>query len=341
MNRPGSLLALLVSVSLILSACSGLPGEPVAVSSVMPSAPPPPAASPSQTEAPQPTATPTPTPSLAPTASPIPCDPAAGFCVENGHFHLDRPIALPGVITVDPTYTYGTTQNGKRDPHHGVEFYNGSGTPVLAAADGLVAVAGKDDQVIYGPVTNFYGNLVVLEHHFPDIDRAVYTLYGHLSIIDVRVGQSVHAGEEIGKVGSSGEAIGSHLHFEVRLGRNSYDSNRNPVLWLKPLVGEDGSPFGVIAGRLQDGQGNPVHTRSLNLQYFPDPAGPPAAAYPSETYATEKHPVQSDDSWKENFSLGDIPAGHYRLSLVWGGKVLEDWADVQPGKVTVVTFIVK
>jgi len=292
---------------------------------------------PSQT----PTAALTQTPTITFTSSPIPCDPTAGFCVEGGHFFLDRPIALPGVITIDRTYAYGTTQNGKRDPHHGVEFYNGSGTPVLAAADGLVAVTGTDDQVPFGLTTNFYGNLIVLEHHFPGIDQTVYTLYGHLSKIDVQVGQTVQAGEQIGEVGSSGEAIGSHLHFEVRLGQNNYDSNRNPVLWLKPLKGGNGSLFGVLAGRLQDAQGNLIYTQHLNVQYFPDPSGPPAAIYPVETYASEAHPVQGDNRWKENFALGDLTAGVYRLSLIWSGKLLEERVNVQPGQLTVVTFVAK
>jgi len=273
-----------------------------------------------------------------PTAAPIPCEPSAGYCLETGHFFLDRPIALPGTDKVDPTYTYGNTQNGARQPHHGVEFYNASGTPVLAAADGRVVVAGDDHQVDYGLELNFYGKLIVLEHRFPGIDQPVYTLYGHLSEVDVQVEHSVLRGSRIGAVGATGEAIGSHLHFEVRLGKDDYDSNRNPVLWLRPLNGDDGHPFGMIAGRLTDVGGNPIYTRSLNIQYFPDPAGPQAAAYPVETYAVEGHPVGSDDLWNENFTLSDLPAGHYRISLVWNGSLYDRWIEVLPGKVTFIVF---
>ena len=305
----------------------------------------PPTVSPSLQPSPLPTATftPSPTPSVtfSPTPTPVPCDPAATYCIVSGHFFLDRPIALPGLITVDPTYLYGTTQDGSRAPHHGDEFYNASGTPVLAAADGTVVVAGTDKATAYGPVTDVYGNLVVIEHHFPGVSKTMYTLYGHLSLVGVQVGQVVRAGKKIGEVGASGEAIGSHLHFEVREGENNYDSNRNPLLWLKPLTGADGNPLGVIAGRLVDGEGKPIHITGLNVQYYPDPAGAPAAAYPVETYASEDHPVQPDDAWGENFSLGDLPAGDYRLSLVWAGKVLEHWIKVQPGMVTVVTFAAK
>jgi murein DD-endopeptidase MepM/ murein hydrolase activator NlpD len=278
------------------------------------------------------------TPSVLPTETSAPCDPLTGYCVEDGHFLLDRPISLPGTITIDLGYPYGNTEGGRREPHHGVEFYNASGTPVLAAADGQVVIAGDDSQTVYGPVANFYGNLIVLEHHFPGIDQPIFTLYGHLSKIDVSTGQAVQAGEVIGEVGATGAAIGSHLHFELREGQDDYDSNRNPVLWMKPLVGEDGNSLGVIAGQLLDAQGNPTYTNGINLQYFLDPNGPQSAAYPVETYAPEKHPVHGDDTWNENFAFGDLPAGRYRISLMWGGKLYERWLEVQPGKVTLVVL---
>jgi murein DD-endopeptidase MepM/ murein hydrolase activator NlpD len=272
----------------------------------------------------------------------IPCDSTASFCVEAGHFLLDRPIAQPGTITIDPTYPYGSTQNGTRQPHHGVEFYDASGTPVLAAADGIVIVAGDDrESPLYSPWSNFYGNLIVIEHNLPGISQPVFTLYGHLSKIEVQTNQNVRKGEKIGEVGATGAATGSHLHFEVRLGENDYDSNRNPVLWLKPLSVKDGSPFGVISGRLADGKGNPLYDTSLNIQYFTDRDKQQAAAYQVETYAPEEHPVRGDDAWQENFALGDLPAGQYRISLIWKNVLFERWVEVQPGKVTLVTFIIK
>ncbi|MBU4225923.1 MAG: peptidoglycan DD-metalloendopeptidase family protein [Chloroflexi bacterium] len=270
------------------------------------------------------------------------CDPTITYCIESGHFLLERPSALPATMTIDPSYPYGSTQNGTRQPHHGVEFYNASGTPVLAAADGVVIVAGDDKGgPPYSPSPNFYGNLIVLEHHLPGINQPVYTLYGHLSKIEAQTGQNVRAGEKIGEVGAIGAAIGSHLHFEVRLGENNYDSTRNPVLWLKPLRGENGNPDGLIAGRFMDEQGNPLYYSNLNVQYFPEVGGPQAAAYAVETYAPEKHPVRGDDRWHENFSLGTLPTGHYRISYIWAGVLYERWVEVQPGKLTIVTFIVK
>jgi len=255
---------------------------------------------------------------------------------------LDRPIAPPGTVTIDPTYPYGSTQNGTRQPHHGVEFANAGGTPVLVAADGIVIVAGNDIQATaFSPWLDFYGNLVIIEHHLPGVDRPLFTLYAHLSRIDVQIGQNVHSGDEIGEVGASGSATGSHLHFEVRLGKDDYDSNRNPVLWLKPLFDENGNPFGTIVGRFVDEHGNSLHYIGINIQYFPDPGGSQTAAYQVETYAPEETPVQSDDKWHENFVLGDLRAGQYRISLIWNSVLYERSIDVQSGKVTVVSFILK
>lgn len=265
------------------------------------------------------------------------CDPTITYCIESGHFLLERPIALPATITIDPSYPYGSTQNGTRQPHHGVEFYNASGTPVLAAADGVVIVAGDDKEgATFSPWPNFYGNLIVLEHRLPGINQPVYTLYGHLSKIEAQSGLNVRAGEKIGEVGASGAAIGSHLHFEVRLGENTYESTRNPELWLQPHRSANGQLSGVLAGRILDAQGNPI-VAPLNAQYFPDPAKAAEMAYQPEIYQE----VRSDDLWQETFALGDLPVGHYRISYIWAGVLYERWVEVHPGKLTAVTFIVK
>jgi hypothetical protein len=59
-----------------------------------------------------------------------------------------------------------------------------------------------------------------------------------------------------------------------------------------------------------------------------------ASTYPHET-------INSDDVWKETFVLGEIPAGEYRLSLVHNGVVYEQIVKIEPGKLTLVKFIVK
>lgn len=86
--------------------------------------------------------------------------------------------------------------------HKGLDMAAKTGTPVVAAGDGVVEFAG---------VNGGYGNLIRLDH-----GGGLTTRYGHLSKILVKKGQQVTAGERIGLVGSTGMSTGAHLHFEVR-----------------------------------------------------------------------------------------------------------------------------
>ena len=281
---------------------------------------------------------PTPAATFLPTVSPtpIPCDPlAAEYCIVPGHFLLQRPIAAPGNDSVDASYRYGYTQGGMREPHHGVEFPNPEGTPVLAAAAGTVIFAGTDAAALVGPLTGFYGNVIVLEHALPGVEETVYTLYAHLSRIDVLPEQTVAAGETIGAVGLTGIAVGSHLHFEVRLGTNDYRSTRNPELWLAPRRGATGQPLGVLALRVANEYGELLPVFPV-VQYYPDPNGSPAWERSLEPYPRET--TNSDDAWGENFVLGELPAGWYRVTFVQMGGLYERWVEVQAVRLTVVVF---
>jgi murein DD-endopeptidase MepM/ murein hydrolase activator NlpD len=93
--------------------------------------------------------------------------------------------------------------NGRaRSPHGGVDYSGAEGTPVLAAADGTVAMVA--DQF-------FGGNAVFLDH-----GDGLITMYMHLLRAGVEEGASVRRGERVGVVGSTGRATGPHLHFGVR-----------------------------------------------------------------------------------------------------------------------------
>jgi murein DD-endopeptidase MepM/ murein hydrolase activator NlpD len=98
-----------------------------------------------------------------------------------------------------------TSRFGKRwgRDHEGIDMAAPIGTPVLAAAAGTVIYAG--DQV------RGYGNMIVLRHS----DELV-TVYAHNSVLRVRIGESVPAGQQIAKVGDTGRSTAPHLHFEVR-----------------------------------------------------------------------------------------------------------------------------
>ena len=104
---------------------------------------------------------------------------------------------------------------GKHSHHAGIDIDGDSGDPILAAASGTVVKAGVDGR---------YGRRVVLDH-----GDGLLTLYAHASKLLVEEGDQVRAGQEIAEVGRSGNARGSHLHFEVRRDGRAV----NPLPYLK------------------------------------------------------------------------------------------------------------
>lgn len=85
--------------------------------------------------------------------------------------------------------------------HRGVDWKAPLGSPVLVAGSGLILEAGAKDK---------YGNCIIILH-----DEIYQTLYAHLDNIDVKVGEQIVAGQQIGTVGNSGLSMGTHLHYEV------------------------------------------------------------------------------------------------------------------------------
>jgi hypothetical protein len=205
-----------------------------------------------------------------------------------------------------------------------VEFVNESGTPVHAAADGTILFAGPDRVATYSPWPDYYGNLIVIEHA-----DGLFTLYAHLSSIEVDAGEAVSAGGKIGEVGRSGVAIGSHLHFEVRRGDvEDYFSTVNPELWLTPR-----QSAGVISLSVMDA--NSILQRArITVQRY-SAAGEPLDVHYLDAY----HPSLASGS--ENAALGDLPAGRYRITLIFNGQLYERWVEVQSGKLTQAVIVVK
>lgn len=89
--------------------------------------------------------------------------------------------------------------------HKGIDIGGPVGTPIRAAADGVVIVAGWSN--------GGYGNLVEIRH-----SDGTTTRYGHNSRLSAVVGQTVRQGEQIAEMGSTGHSTGPHLHFEIRNG---------------------------------------------------------------------------------------------------------------------------
>jgi len=119
---------------------------------------------------------------------------------------LQWPLPVAGTITsqfghrVDPI-------TGEVSSHTGTDIACAEGTPILAAADGVVTVANGLDN--WG---GSYGYYIQIDH-----GGGLETLYAHCSSICVTTGQQVQAGEVIGYVGHTGRATGNHLHFEVHI----------------------------------------------------------------------------------------------------------------------------
>ncbi len=235
-----------------------------------------------------------------PTWTPPPLDPGA---VLKDHLHFARPISDSGQNWVDRTYPYGGTSGGRLQVHHGDDLVNPSGTSILAAADGTVVYAGDDMTREIGKTTNYYGNLVIIQHPFNSPEgKPVYTLYGHMEKVLVAQGDAVKKGQVIGLVGATGVALGPHLHFEVRLGDPfSFDATRNPELWLFPYQG-----FGTLAGRVTDANGAPLYQATLQVKSVK------ITRY-AFTYADDS--VHGDDTFNENFTLGDLPANYYDVTV--------------------------
>jgi murein DD-endopeptidase MepM/ murein hydrolase activator NlpD len=113
-------------------------------------------------------------------------------------------IPLDGVTT-GGNFGKRRVLNGQaRSPHSGVDLPSPTGTPVHATQSGRVVLAEE---------LFFAGNSVVLDHGL-----GIYTLYGHLSEIGVKAGDTVTEGEVIGKVGATGRVTGPHLHWGLEVG---------------------------------------------------------------------------------------------------------------------------
>ncbi len=219
------------------------------------------------------------------------------------------------------SYSYASTQNGRRDPHHGVEFQNPFGTPVYAAGDGEVVFADTDKVTMFSQWKNFYGNLIVIKH-----ENGFYTLYAHLSAILVKNGDVVKAGDLIGQVGQSGGATGAHLHLEVRQGGDMYDrfSTQNPELWFIPKEGTGALSITLNTPYENNYEQPLVITRLAdNFVYYVN----------SYTKGFEMNP--------EDAGLNNLPIGDYRIAFNDQSGLNERIVKIENGKLTEVVFEVK
>lgn len=125
------------------------------------------------------------------------------------------PLRKPVDGDIDPASGFGV----RMDPftsspamHTGLDLHGETGDPVRATADGKVTSAGW---------SGGYGRVIDIDH-----GNGMSTRYGHLSAIDVRVGQSIRTGQIIGRIGSTGRSTGPHLHYETRVRGGAVDPQK-------------------------------------------------------------------------------------------------------------------
>jgi murein DD-endopeptidase MepM/ murein hydrolase activator NlpD len=136
-----------------------------------------------------------------------------------GHMEERRSVlaATPTIWPVTGLVTSGfgyrrSPFTGARELHDGLDISAPHGSPIMAAADGMVAYA--------GPLSGGYGNVLYIDH-----GHGFFTFYGHTSQILVAPGARVRRGQIVAQVGNTGMSTGPHVHYSVR----------NKGVWVNPL----------------------------------------------------------------------------------------------------------
>ncbi|HEX2697791.1 MAG TPA: M23 family metallopeptidase [Anaerolineales bacterium] len=242
------------------------------------------------------------------------------------HFYFARPIAADQVNWPLANYRYG----GVFTPpfvHTGIDIDAPFGTPIHAAGPGTVVWA--DWGLLLeapGNTSDPYGQAIVLRMDFGYKGQDLYTVYAHTSKMIAIVGQHVNTGDVIGLVGATGHVTGPHVHFEVRVGDNSFHHTYNPELWIAPPEG-----WGVLVGRVSDTNDNTLQQLEITV----------AKTDTNESRVVKTYgpgPVNHDPVYNENMVLGDLPAGLYKVSFNYKGKEQQDWMYIYPGQVTYFIF---
>jgi len=243
------------------------------------------------------------------------------------HFYFARPFSVNVVTWPIADYRYGGIFFRPEVVHTGIDLLADVGTPVQATGPGTVVWASwglfnnapdyKDDP---------YGMAVAIRHDFGYKDQPLFTIYAHLSEVDVVVGQVLEVGDVLGKVGTTGFTAGPHLHYEVRIGANDFFSTRNPELWLAPPEG-----WGILVARIMDTYQRPLLSYAIIVR-----SEATQRAWIVKTYGGIG--ANSDPCYNENLVLSDLPAGVYQVNVPYAG--LNNRLEIQifPGQVTYFAF---
>ncbi len=236
------------------------------------------------------------------------------------HFLFSRPVLADMKVWALEDYRYGGVFF-RNVVHTGIDIPLKVGSPIYAAGSGRVAWSG------YGLMSGEYnpddpyGLAVVIRHDFGYQGQTLYTVYGHLSETNLVIGQPIKTGEIVGLSGATGKVTGPHLHFEVRIGDNSFSRSRNPELWIVPPQG-----WGILAGQLKTLDDLWLQRLKVLIRSLEN-----GERYWVATYGDG--PVNSDPYYAENLVIGDLPAGWYRI-LIPGETSQHLDIEILPGRVS-------
>ncbi|MBT3322327.1 MAG: peptidoglycan DD-metalloendopeptidase family protein [Anaerolineae bacterium] len=246
------------------------------------------------------------------------------------HFYFIRPIAADQIDWGVANYRYGGMLFANI-VHSGIDIPTDEGVPILAAGGGTVTWASWG--LFSGESTNQddpYGQAVAIKHDFGYEGESLYTIYAHMSHIDVTRGQWVAAGEQLGLVGDTGHTTGPHLHFEIRLGRNDFLATYNPELWVVPPQG-----WGVLTGRVMANDGSLLRgyqTRVISYET--------GYTYKVSSYGPKV--INSDPYYQENLVLSDLLPGWYELRITYieddFTKEFQEQIQIFPGQISYFSF---
>ena len=285
------------------------------------------APSPTQTEALPPLQFSFPSPGIEPVSAwrpplyPVPWAPTAF-----DHFYFIRPIAADEVNWPAPNYRYGGVFF-EDVVHTGIDIDAPIGAPVQAAGPGKVIWAGYGLYSGSASEDDPYGLAVAIRHEFGFQGRTLYTIYGHLSEVEVTRGQLVETGDQIGLVGDTGFTTGPHLHFEVRVIEADFYTTYNPELWIAPPQG-----WALFVARVMGTGSQLLFNQEVFFSNLETEQVWQVVTYGADVGAN------SDPYYRENLVIGDLPAGNYEVRTPYLGRTYTATITLQPGRVTYFTF---
>ncbi|AJC53962.1 peptidoglycan DD-metalloendopeptidase family protein [Streptomyces sp. 769] len=219
------------------------------------------------------------------------------------------------------TEAYGVPGPWKAGHHTGVDYDCAQGTKVHSVQNGKVVDINDQGSA--------YGLHVVIQG-----SDGTFTLYAHLSRIDVGVGQPVKQGDQIGLSGQTGNASGPHLHFEVRT-TNHYGADTDPLAYLNSLTTvrsteprqhtvqpapkspavDDGTPKGYAKSQLAKYGWSQSEFSALNQIWEHESSWDPNAVNPS----SGAYGIPQALGHGHVYDLGD-----YKAQIDWGLKYIKD-----------------